>query len=132
MLGSVLFHAWVESAMYTEVNNELEHEIIFDREFRSFTKPKKLCVKFTMGDPGDLAYNPEVSELGDENKAPKGDVLLDYIKMMINPSVEDISAGLKGIGKRDLMVRLDKLVEDKIIVFDGTNYTVKEIENEKG
>jgi hypothetical protein len=57
MLGSTLFHAWVESAIYCSVSNEQQQEITVEREFRSFHKPDKCVIKFMMGAPGDLSYD---------------------------------------------------------------------------
>lgn len=61
MLGSVLFHGWVESAVYNLVKDEAEHEVTVDREFRSFPKPKPISVKYNMGNPGDDYYEPIVT-----------------------------------------------------------------------
>lgn len=62
MLGSATLHAWVESALYCSVRNEVEHEIAVEREFRSFPKPFNIHVKFDMGEPGQLKYFPQVND----------------------------------------------------------------------
>jgi hypothetical protein len=62
MLGSATLHAWVESALYCSVKNEIEHSIHVEREFRSFPKPHNIDIKFNMGDPGILKYEPEVTD----------------------------------------------------------------------
>jgi hypothetical protein len=62
MLGSTTLHAWVESALYCSVANEVEHKIRVEREFRSFQKPKTLEIQFNMGNPGEDRYEPTVNE----------------------------------------------------------------------
>ena len=57
MLGSTLFHAWVESAIYCAVSNESQQEITVERELRSFHKPDKIVIKLIMGEPGDTTYD---------------------------------------------------------------------------
>ena len=62
MLGSTTLHAWVESALYCSVKNEIEHIITVEREFRSFPKPGNINIQFNMGDPGQEKYEPLVED----------------------------------------------------------------------
>jgi hypothetical protein len=108
MLGSVTFHAWVESALYTSILKEENHEIVLDREFRSFVKPNKIDIKFDMGDPGELRYLPFISDHKDEDE---GDALYDMIVGQ-SMSTEELSEML-GIPQKQVKARVNKLVEEK-------------------
>lgn len=72
MMGSTTYHAWVESALYCSVKDEVQHQIRVEREFRSFPKPRNLEIEFKMGDPGEDLYEPQVLE---SNTMGAGDVL---------------------------------------------------------
>ncbi len=108
MLGSVTFHAWVESALYTSILKEENHEIVLDREFRSFVKPNKIDIKFDMGDPGELRYLPVISDHKDEEE---GDALYDMIVGQ-SMNIQELSEML-GIPQKQVKARINKLVEEK-------------------
>jgi len=109
MLGSVTFHAWVESALYTSVLKEENHEIVLDREFRSFVKPSKIDIRFDMADPGELHYVPHISDHKDEEE---GDTLFDLLSNGMSLTTEEISDTL-GIPQKQVKARVSKLVEEK-------------------
>ena len=62
MLGSVTFHAWVQCAIYNRVVEGKKNTVSVEREFRSFMAPDDLEISFDLGDPGELAYNVDISE----------------------------------------------------------------------
>jgi len=106
MLGSVTFHAWVESALYTSILNEENHEIVLDREFRSFVKPNKIDIRFDMGDPGNLHYIPHISDHREE----EGDALFDLLTNSM--SIEEL-ADMLSIPQKQVKSRISKLMEEK-------------------
>lgn len=129
MLGSVLLHAWVESAMYTAVQDEERHEIVLDREFRSFTKPNKLEVKFTLGQPGELTYAPTTGDVKIvEDK--EYDVLLDLLASGSALSEEELRDTLS-LKMSTVRARLKKHIEDGKVVKDGNNYRIKRSQDDE-
>lgn len=113
MLGSVLFHGWVESAVYNLVKNEEEHEVTIQREFRSFPRPKDIDIKYTMGNPGQLEYNPEFVESMTE------DELLNYISSHNGVTEKELTAAM-GLGRTALNARLKKLEQQNRIFKDNS------------
>lgn len=126
MLGSVLFHAWVESAIYTSIVDEENHEIAIDREFRSFTKPAKLQVQFNMGEPGQNKYEPKLTDVVDiEKKKEEGDALYDLILTYGTATEEELKDAL-GISRKQLQGRLKKLQESAMVVcVDGVYRAIR-------
>lgn len=126
MLGSVLFHGWVESAMYTRVVNEQNHQIEVEREFRSFAKPNLLNITFNFGEPGDDYYDARIAT---EAARVTNDALIDFLKST-RATIEEIKEAT-GLPVKQLRGRLDKLIKDGQITVnnDGIySYTYKEEE----
>ena len=126
MLGSVLFHGWVESAMYTRVVNEQNHQIEVEREFRSFAKPDSLNITFNFGDPGDDYYDARIST---EAARITNDALIEFLKST-RATIEEIKE-TTGMPVKQLRGRLDKLIKEGQITVnnDGIySYTYKEEE----
>ena len=126
MLGSVLFHGWVESAMYTSIVDEEHHQISVDREFRSFSKPEKLNVTFKFGEPGDYYYEPQLSDVVDNSEDALHDLLRNY------RLTEDEIKEQLGISKLQVQKRLKQLLKLGKIAKDGNCYysIIKEEDNE--
>ena len=114
MLGSVLFHGWVESAMYTSVINEDQHQICIDREFRSFSKPSKLDVTFKFGEPGELYYEPKLADLVDNT----ADAVYDFMMNSGRVSETEIKEALS-MSKAQVKQRLQALKKDGKIKQEG-------------
>jgi biotin operon repressor len=114
MLGSVLFHGWVESAMYTQVINEEQHEIAVEREFRSFSKPAKIDVVFKFGEPGELTYEAKIADFIENND----DAVYDLIKGNAGVTEAEIKEAL-GISKQQLKERLKSLKAKGLIIQVG-------------
>lgn len=122
MLGSGLFHGWVESAMYTRVLDEQKHQIEIEREFRSFPKPDNLKIMFNFGNPGDLKYDVRLgAEVVTE---PDSDVLLDLLHT-INGTAEELSK-LINCSLKETKTRLTNLVKLNKVSLKGNVYTIKE------
>lgn len=117
MLGSVLWHGWVESALYTNVVNEETHEIAVEREFRSFEKPGKLQIKFEFGAPGELTYKATMSDA----VVTTDDSIVELFQTYGTLSLEEVKSYL-GISKTQTIGRLSKLVKDKVLINTGENY----------
>jgi len=115
MLGSVTLHGWVESAIYSLVKNEEEHEVVIDREFRSFPKPKNIEIKYNMGNPGDDSYEPEVN---DSNTNADDDILI-MLRGSNGMSEKDIQAAT-GLGRTALRSKLGNLERKGIAYCDKT------------
>lgn len=113
MLGSVTLHGWVESAIYSLIKNEEEHEVIIDREFRSFPKPKNMEIKYVMGNPGDDTYTPEVTE----NSMPMDDEILIMLRSSNGMSEKELVAAT-GLGRTALRTRLNNLERRGLIYCD--------------
>lgn len=64
--GSSAFHAWVESALYVKATTEL-FTVDVEREFRAYPTMPELTLRMRLGNPGELAYFPEVLNSGDDN-----------------------------------------------------------------
>jgi RecA-family ATPase len=114
MLGSVLFHGWVESAMYTQVVNEEQHEIAVEREFRSFSKPPRLDITFRFGDPGELTYNAIIEDLIDNDE----DAVYDLIQGSAGVTEAEVKEALS-LSKAQVKERLKKLKASGKITQDG-------------
>ena len=121
MLGSVLLHGWVESALYTKVVDEQKHIIEVEREFRSFEKPEKVNITFNFGEPGDLHYEALV------NKNASADQVENLLGNIRRTTVEELHTQL-GISTRKAKQRLDQLVKDGKATVSGDIYTIKEEE----
>ena len=119
MLGSVLWHGWVESALYTNVVNEEQHEIAVEREFRSFEKPTKIQVKFEFGAPGELTYKATMSDM----TLTTDDSIIDLFETYGSLSLEEVKSYL-GIPKSQTISRLAKLVKDNVLINNGDNYKI--------
>jgi hypothetical protein len=84
--GSSAFHAWVESAIYVKATTEL-YTVKLEREFRAFPTMPELTLKIGLGNPGDLAYNPEILSSEDliRSKDDEGlDVKLEEICTLLS------------------------------------------------
>lgn len=112
MLGSVLFHGWVESAVYNLIKNEEAHEVTIQREFRSFPKPKDIDIRYTMGNPGDDMYAPEITE---SDSSGSLDELLAFIRSCNGVSEKDLLAAT-GMGRTALLGKL-KILEKKGVIY---------------
>ena len=119
MLGSVLLHGWVESALYTKVVDEQKHIIEVEREFRSFEKPENVNITFNFGQPGDLHYEALVDRNVSTNQVEN---LLGDIR---RTTAEELHTQL-GISTRKAKQRLDQLVKDGKATVNGDIYTIKE------
>lgn len=117
MLGSVLFHGWVESAIYTSVVNEEKHEISLEREFRSFSKPSKIGVTFKFGEPGDYYYEPVLTDCIDNND----DAVYDLISQYAGLTEDEIKESL-GLSKKQVQDRLKSLVKTGKVIKNGNQY----------
>lgn len=124
MLGSVLFHGWVESALYTRVVNEQQHQIEVEREFRSFSKPENIGVTFNFGQPGDLSYEAIVSN---DVKSASSDQVYELLFEANRLSVDDVVNALN-ISQRMAKQRLDKLVKESKATVSNNIYIYKEEE----
>ena len=121
MLGSVLWHGWVESALYTKVINEQQHQIEVEREFRSFGKPSNVSMTFNFGQPGELNYQVIVSN----DVKGAGDQVLQLLSDATRLTVDDVVTAL-GLSSRQAKIRLDKLVKDGRATELNNIYTYKE------
>lgn len=121
MLGSVLFHGWVESAIYTRVVNEQNHQIEVEREFRSFAKPDNLNITFNFGAPGDDYYEARTST---EVKVTN-DALIALLEEAGRVTVDDIVNAM-GIPASQVKQRLSKLVKQGIVQIENGIYIYKE------
>lgn len=121
MLGSVLFHGWVESAMYTRVVNEGNHQIEVEREFRSFPKPGNMNITFNFGQPGDDYYE---TRIGTSVETVSGDSLLSLLKEAGRCTIEEI-AHATSIPMRQLRKRLTQLIKEGVIFLDDDIYIYK-------
>jgi hypothetical protein len=137
MLGSVTLHGWVESAVYSLVKNEEEHEVTIDREFRSFPKPKTLDIRYTMGNPGDDMYEPEIYD--DGNSPSHKDMIFDLIKIANGITEKELMAAT-GLGRTALRSKLNVLEKKGLIYADkavrpllwkAVSATVEEEEDEE-
>lgn len=117
MLGSVLWHGWVESAMYTSVVDEVKHEITIEREFRSFTKPEKIDVTFNLGEPGDYFYRADIRDIIPNDE----DAVYDLIKASGVVSEDEIKETLS-ISKKQVKQRLKNLLDAGKISQEGNLY----------
>ena len=130
MLGSVLFHGWVESAMYTRVVNEQSHQIEVEREFRSFAKPDLMNITFNFGEPGDDYYDARISS---GNPKVSNDALMEFLKST-RATVDEIKE-VTGLPLKQLKSRLDKLIKEGQITVnnDGIySYIYKEGQDARG
>jgi hypothetical protein len=123
MLGSVLFHGWVESAMYTRIVDEQNHTIELEREFRSFSKPNNINITFNFGEPGDFDYEaiitkPEVKLSNDQ--------IANFIKENRAIGPDDFSKF--NISKAKLVQRLNSMTKRGILTKQGEVYRIKEKE----
>ena len=123
MLGSVLFHGWVESAMYARIVDEQNHTIELEREFRSFSKPNNLNITFNFGEPGDFDYEaiiakPEVKLSNDQ--------IANFIKENRAIGPDDFSKF--NISKAKLVQRLNSMTKRGILTKQGEVYRIKEKE----
>jgi hypothetical protein len=125
MLGSVLFHGWVESAMYTRVVDEQAHRIDLEREFRSFEKPQNVELTFNFGPPGDTFYDVKV----DNNVKMSSDALLDLLMQANRVTVEDVVQAT-GMAAKAVRQRLDSLVKKGVATLNDKIYTYKGEESE--
>ena len=116
MLGSVLFHGWVESALYTSVVDEAKHTIAIDREFRSFTKPPKVDVTFKFGEPGECTYEPQMGDHVDDSEDAVLSLLSNY-RLTETEIVEQL-----GAPRKHVQSRLKDLLKSKRIAKDGELY----------
>lgn len=64
MLGSTTLHGWTESALYLQ---EVDGNVVIEREFRAAGLKNKLELQIEMGDIGDPSYKVEFAEI--ENKS---------------------------------------------------------------
>lgn len=115
MLGSVTLHGWVESAIYSILKDEQEHEVVIDREFRSFPKPKNLEVKYVMGNPGDDTYAPEVND----HAIPVDDEIVMALRASNGMTEKELIA-VTGLGRTALRSKLEDL-ERKNLVYRDTS-----------
>ena len=124
MLGSVLFHGWVESAAYTSVVDEENHVISVDREFRSFSKPNKLDIKFVFGEPGEAFYEPQIAQYDftDGNEDPVCALLKGSTGMTETEIAKTLS-----ISRQQLKIRIKELIKkDKLVMTkDGNTIKIK-------
>lgn len=115
MLGSVTLHGWVESAIYSMIKNEEEHEVIIDREFRSFPKPKNIEIRYNMGNPGDDTYKPEIID----SLPSVEDEILTSLKGSSGISERDLEA-ITGMNRVNLRAKLLEMEKKGLIYCDKT------------
>lgn len=77
MLGSTTLHGWVDSALYLSIVEDsmgadttgdervLGPTIRVEREFRSFSYQRTLELSFSLGEPGELVYEPRLKQVSD-------------------------------------------------------------------
>lgn len=117
MLGSTTFHAWVDSAIYTSVNDVDENRILIEREFRSFVKPHLLTMK--VKSDKDTPYEAIVQRFGDEKvEKMTPELLLEFIIGQGKVTIKEMIAytNYTGPGLRKI---LDKLVYNQFVREDG-------------
>ena len=122
MLGSVLFHGWVESAMYARIVDEQNHVIELEREFRSFEKPQNINITFNFGAPGDFKYEAIIGK-------PEGKVsvnqALDYFQQNKAMTLQDFARSL-GCKQQKAKQLLDSFIKQGKVIQDGEAYRLKE------
>lgn len=123
MLGSVLFHGWVESALYTKLVDESKHQIEVEREFRSFSKPENLNITFNFGEPGELLYKADVSN----SKGSSSDQVYQLLTESRRLTIEDAMTALS-ITQKIAKKRLDLLVKQSKAILSNGIYILKEEE----
>jgi hypothetical protein len=121
MLGSVLFHGWVESAMYTKIIDEQSHQIEVEREFRSFSKPNNLNITFNFGEPGDNSYEAVINTEAKVSLNQVGNRLGEINRTTAKELAVDM-----GIPTQKVKQRLDQLVKQGKATVSGEIYTIKE------
>ena len=124
MLGSVLFHGWVESAIYTSIVDEENHEVTLDREFRSFSKPNKLNVRFQFGEPGDYYYEPQIEDYSFTESGE--DPVCALLKGSTGMSDREIAKTL-GVPLSQLRIRLKELSKKNKIMLVKEGNSVKAV-----
>lgn len=116
MLGSVTFHAWVQSAIYNRVVEGKKNTISVEREFRSFMTPDELEICFNLGEPGEMCYDVKVGEK-DMSLTSAIEVLLDTAQTATE------LAGSLSISTKELQPILDSLVRLNKITLTGKIYS---------
>lgn len=111
--------------MYTSVVNEQKHQIAVDREFRSFSKPEKLDMTFTFGDPGDPSYKVELGDHVDDSEDAFIQLLSQY-----RLTEDEIKEAL-GISKAQVLARLKMLIKSGKVAKDGNCYYALQEEDDE-
>ncbi len=122
--GSSAFHAWVESALYVKVTDEL-YTVKIEREFRAFPSMPEIEVKFELGDPGELYYNPIIKNMDatPEIKLMKEEEVLTLLATSPRTTAEIIS--VTKISRVQLNKIMAKLVSDDVVIKDSTGKQVE-------
>lgn len=126
MLGSVLFHGWVESAMYARIVDEQHHTIELEREFRSFEKPENINLTFNFGAPGDFDYEVEI---GKSSAKVSSNEIEEYVTNVHSLNKEDLAKTF-GLTQRIAEQRLNSMVKKGILTKQGDKYTIKNKEEQ--
>lgn len=70
MLGSATLHGWVESALYIQLQNEIDKDrsskISIEREFRAAGLMPRLNMGISMGKMGEASYSVDLGEINPE------------------------------------------------------------------
>jgi hypothetical protein len=117
MYGSVAFHGWIESAIYTKLEDERDNTINVSHEFRAFPPSPSVNLKITMAEPGQPGYEVNVDEREVEIVVNK-DELIDILRASPNLTEAEIQAA-SGWGRTKTKNELTKLLNDGIIVKDA-------------
>ncbi len=114
MLGSVGWHAWIESAIYNRVSEDKKNHITVEREFRSFMAPNNIEIGFKMGEPGELEYEIEIAEdiLNDLN------VIVNILRGNTGMSLKDIADTLS-MSQSHVKTQLNRGITEGTIKYDG-------------
>ena len=112
MLGSTTLHGWVSSAIYTRVENEEDHSINVEREFREFEKPAKIGLKFNMGNIGEMRYDVEI-QAGDASKT--SDMVLQLLEESEEGLTEKQICEMTEMGRTAVRARINELADKNLV-----------------
>lgn len=118
MLGSVTFHAWVQSAIYSRVSETQKNTIIVEREFRSFKTPDNVEIRYNLGEPGDEFYDVEVMETGV--------ALQNVIQVLLQNSpytLKDL-VGQTGYPTHEVKAVLNMMIKQGIIIKEDNKFMI--------
>jgi hypothetical protein len=118
MLGSVTFHAWVQSAIYNRVAEGKKNTVTVEREFRSFKTPQNTELCFDMGEPGEMYYNVGISS-GDLSMQ---DIILTLLEH--NPHTLKDLCNQTSRPQNEIKGTLDSLIATGKVFMKGNKYFI--------